>query len=120
MPCPRPPKALSFLALMKESKRHPGPHLVVVPLAVVQNWVNELRRFAPNLTFVKLTGSLAERRRVLDDYHVATGAYDVYITTYETVLTEEAFFTEAFLWHTVIIDEGHRLKNEVGAGLIGW
>ena len=93
--------------------RHVDQLLVVVPLAVVQNWVNELRRFAPRLTFVKLTGSLAERRRVLDDVKVASGALDVYVTTYETVLTEEAFFTEAFLWHTVIIDEGHRLKNEV-------
>jgi SNF2 family DNA or RNA helicase len=89
-----------------------GPHLVVTPLAVVQNWINELRRFTPGLTVIKVSGSLAERRRVLDDPKVASGAYDVYLTTYETVLSEEAFFTEAFLWHTVIIDEGHRLKNE--------
>ena len=59
---------------------------------------------------MKVTGSLAERRRVLGDPKVAAGGYDVYLTTYETILSEEAFFTEAFLWHTVIIDEGHRLK----------
>ena len=53
---------------------------------------------------------MAERRRVLGDPKVAAGGYDVYLTTYETILSEEAFFTEAFLWHTVIIDEGHRLK----------
>jgi SWI/SNF-related matrix-associated actin-dependent regulator of chromatin subfamily A member 5 len=42
----------------------------------------------------------------------ATGAYDIYLTTYETVLSEEAFFTERFSFHTITIDEGHRLKNE--------
>ena len=26
--------------------------------------------------------------------------------------TEEAFFTETVLFHTITIDEGHRLKNE--------
>ena len=29
----------------------------------------------------------------------------------DTYLSEEAFFTESFLFNTVIIDEGHRLKN---------
>ena len=27
-------------------------------------------------------------------------------------MSEEAFFTEALLFHTITIDEGHRLKNE--------
>ena len=30
----------------------------------------------------------------------------------ETPYSEEPFFTETFPWHTITIDEGHRLKNE--------
>ena len=36
----------------------------------------------------------------------------MYLTTYDMILSEEAFFTETFLFHTITIDEGHRLKNE--------
>ena len=39
----------------------------------------------------------------------------MYLTTYDTLRAEEAFFTEAFLFHTVTIDEGHRLKNEASS-----
>ena len=31
------------------------------------------------------------------------------------MLAEEAFFTEQILWHALVIDEGHRLKNERSA-----
>jgi len=57
-------------------------------------------------------GSVAERDRILSMPEVLRGEYDVYLTTYETVMSEEAFFTETFLFHTITIDEGHRLKND--------
>ena len=44
-------QTLSFLAALKDAGL-PGPHLVVTPLAVVQNWANELRRFTPQVTWV--------------------------------------------------------------------
>ncbi|KAH8057745.1 helicase [Aureococcus anophagefferens] len=75
------------------------------------NWVNEIKKFTPSLTVAKVHGSIAERERVLGDVDVASGAKDVYLTTYDTLLAEEAFFTEAFEFHVVVIDEGHRLKN---------
>jgi hypothetical protein len=40
------------------------------------------------------------------------GGFDVYLTTYETVLSTESFFTDNFPFHTITIDEGHRIKNE--------
>lgn len=40
------------------------------------------------------------------------GIYDVLITTYETCVTEEWFFTDQFKWQCVILDEAHRIKNE--------
>ncbi|KAK3284386.1 hypothetical protein CYMTET_7961 [Cymbomonas tetramitiformis] len=105
-------QTLSFLATLKLKHKLPGPHLVITPLAVLQNWVNELKRFTPDLTHCKIQGSKQERERILSDPEVVHGKFDVYITTYETVMSEEAFFTDHFLWHTVTIDEGHRIKNE--------
>ena len=103
-------QTLAFLGALKASGK-PGPHLIVTPLAVLQNWVNEIKKFTPSLSVAKVHGSIAERERVLGDVDVASGAKDVYLTTYDTLLAEEAFFTEAFEFHVVVIDEGHRLKN---------
>ena len=61
-----------------------GPHLVVAPLAVYQNWANECKQFTPSLTFFKFHGSAAERSRLLARADVTYGEYDVYITTYAT------------------------------------
>lgn len=103
-------QTLAFISHLKAAGL-PGPHLVVTPLAVLQNWVNECRRFTPQLSIVKLHGSQAERDRLMGDTAVRACGYDIYLTTFEMVRTEEAFFTESFLFHTVTIDEGHRLKN---------
>ena len=51
----------------------------------------------------------------MQDPAVLSGNFDVYLTTYETMMSEEAFFTESLLFHTITIDEGHRLKNENSA-----
>ncbi len=103
-------QTLAFISHLKASGL-PGPHLVVTPLSVLQNWVNECKRFTPQLSIIKIHGSQGERDRLKDDVAVRTCGYDVYLTTFDTVRAEEAFFTETFLFHTVTVDEGHRLKN---------
>lgn len=40
------------------------------------------------------------------------GIYDIFITTYETCVSEEWFFTDQFKWQCIILDEAHRIKNE--------
>jgi len=106
-------KTIQSLAFLAALQHHgvPGPHLVVTPFAVLQNWANEMKRFTPCLTHVKIHGSVSERDRLMSRDDVVRGEFDVYLTTYDTFLSEEAFFTESFLFNTVIIDEGHRLKN---------
>ena len=106
-------QTLSFLSALKAAGMA-GPHLVVTPLAVLQNWHNEIKRFTPGLSVIKVHGSRSERDRILSMPVVLAGGFDIYLTTYETVLSEEPFFTESFLFHTITIDEGHRLKNESG------
>lgn len=105
-------QTISFLASLKEILNLPGPHLVITPLAVLQNWANEITRFCPTLTFIKIYGQILERGQIMNQEEVYSGSYDVYLTTYETVIAEEAFFSDSWTWVTVTIDEGHRIKNE--------
>lgn len=38
--------------------------------------------------------------------------FDVVLTTCEVLSAEANFFKKRFLWQLVIVDEGHRLKND--------
>jgi SNF2 family DNA or RNA helicase len=105
-------QTIAFLGCLKADLGLSGPHLVIVPLPVLQNWANELIRFAPSLSFRKISGSKAERTFCLGDDRTQRAGFDVYLTTYETVQCEEAFFADCWSWATVTIDEGHRIKNE--------
>lgn len=48
-------QAISLLAALSHSGAT-RPHLVVVPLSTLPNWLRELARFAPQLNVVALTG----------------------------------------------------------------
>ena len=73
-------QSLSFIAALK-NEGLPGPHLVVTPLAVLQNWANEIKRFTPGLSHIKIHGSMSERDRLLSRDDVLGGEFDVYLTT---------------------------------------
>ncbi|OEH76793.1 snf2 family N-terminal domain-containing protein [Cyclospora cayetanensis] len=103
---------LSYLSAMKVD----GPHLIVVPLSTVGNWLHEIHRFTPSLTHIKICGSRNERQHAMQDRLAAKGLYDLYVTTYETVKSEEEFFVEQIPhWQCIVLDEAHRIKNASGA-----
>ena len=72
-------QTLSFLAALKHAGL-PGPHLVVTPLAVLQNWANEMKRFTPGLSMVKVHGGVNERDRLLSDKRVLEAGYEATLT----------------------------------------
>ena len=72
-------QTLSFLATLKD-RGMSGPHLVVTPLAVLINWTNEIKKFTPGVSFVKVHGSIKERDRILSDPQVLEGQFDIYLT----------------------------------------
>ncbi|KAH8738710.1 SNF2 family N-terminal domain [Cryptosporidium ryanae] len=106
-------QTLTFLACLK-ALGITGPHLIVVPLSTVGNWAREARRFTSSLTLTKICGSRWEREHAMMDPVASDGLYDLYVTTYETVVTEESFFVDNFRWQCIVLDEAHRIKNEGG------
>ncbi|OXB72397.1 UNVERIFIED_CONTAM: hypothetical protein H355_012869 [Colinus virginianus] len=63
-------QTLCFLSYLNAMKLE-GPHLIVVPLSTVGNWMREVHRFTPSLTHIKICGSRAERQHALDDRYEA-------------------------------------------------
>ncbi len=78
--------------------------LVVVPASLIQNWENEINRFAPALKVLSHTGT--NRKRISTDFKY----FDVIISSYHTVRQDIDFLRE-YPFHYVILDESQMIKN---------
>lgn len=90
--------------------------LIVVPLSVLPNWVNEFKTFAPKIPVRGFHGNAEERKLFIREYQKASHKIfektmkPVTVTSYETIKKEVRFF-QSQEWEYLIIDEGHRIKN---------
>ena len=89
----------------------PGPFLIVVPLSVLSNWGSEIEKFCPNLRAVRFHGPKAERTRIKQEELDDLSNFDIILTTFEMFVTESMYFKRRFMYSAVIVDEGHKLKN---------
>lgn len=105
-------QAIGFLAYLHEKLGKQGPHLIVVPLSVMSNWLAEIERFCPMFRCVRFHGPQSERERIKYEEMRSLSEFDIVVTTYEILVSEVNFFRRKFVWTTIIVDEGHRLKNE--------
>ena len=48
-----------------------------------------------------------------DTYHIDERGVDLVVTTYEGFAAEQGWFKRAFVWSYVILDEGHKIKNDL-------
>ncbi|KAI8799742.1 P-loop containing nucleoside triphosphate hydrolase protein [Cladochytrium replicatum] len=105
-------QTLSFLAYLKDERKVNGPFLIVAPLSVLSSWIGEAKKWTPTLRVVKFHGDAAFRatlkRHILSEDEDEA---DLYVTSYEMLVSEEAYFKRRFAFSVVCIDEGHRIKN---------
>lgn len=50
-------QAVTYLNLLKRLDDDPGPHLIVCPASVLENWERELRRWCPSFSVILFHGS---------------------------------------------------------------
>lgn len=116
-------KTLQILALFqhlhesnKFSLQNSAPFLVVCPLSVIDSWISEVSKWAPNLTILKYHGTQEDRRTlkaiIARQRRNRSGDLpDVVVTSYDTVVFDVVWFRRAFVWEYIVLDEGHRIKN---------
>ena len=73
---------------------------------MVDNWLDEARRFAPTLNVRAYTGQAAARARHLE----GLGPFDVVVTTYGLLHIDAEALT-AIDWDTAVLDEAQAIKN---------
>ena len=99
-------KTLQALALIQKAKEKnkKAPNLVICPTSVVFNWENEIEKFAPGLSCLKLSGT--ER----SDLFKEIPKYDVVITSYALIRRDIAKLKK-YEFRYVILDESQNIKN---------
>lgn len=55
---------MALIAYLMEFKGNYGPHLIIVPNAVLVNWKSELHRWIPNVDCIFYVGGKEERARL--------------------------------------------------------
>lgn len=98
-------QTLVFLAWLKEVERVNPPFVVVCPLTLVDNWVQETNKFT-TLAVVAYKGNTVEREALRSQ--ISQNHVDIVVTSYEYALKGEL---SSLSWGYMVVDEGHRLKN---------
>ena len=78
--------------------------LIVMPLSLLHNWEDEIRKFAPGLSYIRYSG--INRELVSDKLH----QHDIVLTTYGIVRNDLDFFM-GFEFFFLILDESQIIKN---------
>jgi len=106
-------QAIGFMAHLWEMKVT-GPFLVVAPLSTLANWVNEFKRWTPDIPVLLYHGSAEERETIRLEKlkHASAGdaSFPVIVTSYE-ICIRDAKHLQKYSYKYMVVDEGHRLKN---------
>jgi hypothetical protein len=70
-----------------EHKNNYGPHLIIVPNAVMVNWKSELTQWLPSVRCVYYVGHKEERARKFQT-EVSSLQFNVLVTTYEYIMRD--------------------------------
>lgn len=87
-----------------QSNGKPGASLLIMPLSLIHNWIQEIKKFAPSLEFVQYTGAA----RSLSQYDFMQN--DLILTTYGTV-RNDVDFLQNFSFNYIVLDESQVIKN---------
>lgn len=99
-------QAICALLDIHAGKKKVPPSLIVCPTSLVDNWKEELNRFAPSLKVVTFVGIPGERRKLF----AQTGNIDVFVTSYGLIQRDLEQF-EKIPFSYVMLDEAQAIKN---------
>jgi len=97
-------QTLAHILTEKDHGRLDRPALAVMPTTLIHNWLEEARRFAPDLRVLDLHGpSRHERFAAIPDH-------DLVLTTYPLLWRDQAALAQ-HEYHLLILDEAQCVKN---------
>jgi SNF2 family DNA or RNA helicase len=100
-------KTIQVIAHIQRRKEleGPSPILVIAPTSVTHTWENEIKKFAPSLSLLRLQSG-SDRAAKYDTIH----DYDIVVTSY-ALARLDAHHLERFRFRTLVLDEAQNAKN---------
>ena len=101
-------KTIQMLSVIVDNIEEGRASLVVSPSSLTLNWENEAKKFTEDLKVLVIRGTLAERKRKINDIE----NYDLVITSYDLLKRDIDLYNEKnYQFRYVIADEAQYLKN---------
>lgn len=102
-------QSISILGYLKHHKNIKGPHVVIVPLTTIDNWMREFARFLPDMRVLR--GHCYKPDKPAFYEALTAQKWDVVVTNYQFFVSEFGKFRK-IKYQYVILDEAQRSKNE--------
>ncbi|KAI4372339.1 hypothetical protein MLD38_010581 [Melastoma candidum] len=102
-------QVMALIAYLMEFKGNYGPHLIIVPNAVLVNWKSEFYNWLPSISCIFYVGSKDQRSRLFSQ-EVSAMKFNVLVTTYEFIMYDRSKLSKVD-WKYIIIDEAQRMKD---------
>ncbi|CAM6017954.1 unnamed protein product [Sphagnum balticum] len=113
-------QAVAFLAVLRHLDGDPGPHLLVAPASLLENWERELKKWCPSFSVLLYHGAqravLRERLRKVAKAKLPA-PFNVMLTCYSLFerqseqMKDDRKFLKRWDWSCVLMDEAHLLKD---------
>ncbi len=101
-------QVLSILLEYKESDEESRTSIVICPSSLTLNWLNEARKFVPDLKACVIKGSAKEREQIINNLE----KYDLIITSYDSLKRDINIYKEKnYNFRYIIADEAQYMKN---------
>lgn len=103
-------QVLALIAYLMENEKNRGPHIIIVPNAVVINWKNEIKRWlGDDIKALIYVGNQDERKNLWSN-DVTDVRFNILVTSYEFVMRDRARLSR-IQWRYLVIDEAQRMKD---------
>lgn len=114
-------QAVTYLTLLKHLDNDHGPHLIVCPASVLENWHRELKKWCPSFSVILYHG--AERTMYAKELNSLGKAgrpppFNVLLTCYSLFerhsgqQKDDRKVLKRWQWSCVLMDEAHVLKDK--------
>lgn len=100
-------KTLQTLTYLASLKRDQLGSLIILPTTLIHNWIIELKRFVPSLSYYCYLGPNRSKTVNLAEKF---GSVDIIFTTYG-IVRNDIELLESYKFMNIILDEGQYIKN---------
>ncbi|GMH06724.1 hypothetical protein Nepgr_008564 [Nepenthes gracilis] len=114
-------QAITYLTLLKHLENDPGPHLVVCPASLLENWERELTKWCPSLLVLQYHGaqryanskelSSLSKAGLPPPFNVLLVCYSLFERR-SAQQKDDRKILKRWRWSCVLMDEAHALKDK--------